>query len=54
MFKYDFFYIFTLIKSSTRNKFYRPTLNRELKNQTSHACPPISKKTVLFDLTVSN
>ena len=49
-----FLQIITLIKSSTKNKFYRPTLNRELKNQTSHACPPISKKTVLFDLTVTN
>ena len=54
MFKHDFFYIFTLIKSNTRNKFYRPTLNRELKNQTSHASPSISKNTVLFDLTVAN
>ena len=49
MYKPDFFYIFTLIKSNTKNKFYCPTLNRESKNQTSHACP-----TILFDLTVTN
>ena len=54
MYKHDFFYIFTIIKSSIKYKFYRPTLNRKLKNQTSHACPSISKKTVLFDLTVTN
>ena len=54
MYKHDYFYIFTLIKSSTKNKFYRPTLNRELKNQTNHVCPPISLKTILFDLTVTN
>ena len=36
MYKHDFFYIFTIIKSSIKYKFYRPTLNRKLKNQTSH------------------